>query len=384
MCRPRPGGEKETARFGRCPSVPGVGRGAPSTSVPPAADPLPVPVRHRRAGSTRRGRGGRTGGSPPARPPAPPRHSRKADAPSPTRRPLAPFLSVTSYIITRANQNGSDARCRGPVPGRHWVLAPRAPGPRTRRRSARLRGKGQSAASARPSSEKALPLPVPVRKPRASQTASASSNTFHGPPPAGEPAAGAAGPRPGLAGAPPGRRKFLGALPAPALRPAPPRLRPLAAQPAPMAGWATCDPRARGGPLPAGPAPRRSGASPQRGGTRRRQKLPRAAPRGAAARVPAHRPYLALGRPRAGRAARGAWSASARAWGGSRGRPRRRGRGGAAGCGRGGGGAAGRAGARRAEPAAAAGAGRARRGGGGVAVGLFTHCCPARGTARTP
>ncbi|CAI9177866.1 unnamed protein product [Rangifer tarandus platyrhynchus] len=292
---------------------------------PPGRRPPSSPRPRWRAGSTRRGRGGRTGGSPPARPPAPPRHSRKADAPSPTRRPLAPFLSVTSYIITRANQNGSDARCRGPAPGCHWMLAPRAPGPRTRRQSARLRGKGQSAASARPSSEKALPLPVPVRKPRASQTASASSNTFHGLPPAGEPAAGAAGPRPGLAGAPPGRRKFLRALPSPALRPAPPRLQPLSARrpprraarrPAPMAGWATYDPRAPGGPLPPVPAPSRSGASPQPGGIQRRQKLPRAAPGGGAARVPAHRPYLALGRPRAGRAARGAWCASARAWGG--------------------------------------------------------------------
>ncbi|XP_019300606.2 translation initiation factor IF-2-like [Panthera pardus] len=56
--------------------------------------------------------------------------------------------------------------------------------------------------------------------------------------------------------------------------------------------------------------------SPRRpSGKRRRQKLPRAAPGGEAARVPVHRPYLALGRPRSGRAARGAWCASARAWG---------------------------------------------------------------------
>lgn len=108
-------------------------------------------------------------------------------------------------------------------------------------------------------------------------------------------------------------------------------------------------PRARGGapPRPARPPGARAPPPPP-GGARRRRKLPRAAPRGAAARVPAHRPYLALGRPRAGRAARGAWSASARAWGGSRGRPRRRGRGGAAGRGRGGGGAAG--GRARGEP----------------------------------
>ena len=108
------------------------------TSVYPApATHLRVP--RWRAGCTRRERGGRTGGSPPAQPLAPPRHSRKADAPSPTRRPLAPFLSVTSYIITQANQNGSDARCRAPALGRHWMLASRGPSPRTRRRGARLR-----------------------------------------------------------------------------------------------------------------------------------------------------------------------------------------------------------------------------------------------------
>lgn len=162
----------------------------------------------------------------PAVPPAPPCHSQKADAPSPTRLPLAPFLSVTAYIITRANQNGSDARCPGPSPGQDWMLAPRAHGPQTRRPGAWLRaGKGPSVESPRPSPGKALLWPVPVWKPRASQTASASSNTFHGLSPAREPAASAAGPRPGLEGAPLGRRKFLGALPAPA----PPRLRPLSA-----------------------------------------------------------------------------------------------------------------------------------------------------------
>nr|XP_054359304.1 translation initiation factor IF-2-like [Pongo pygmaeus] len=49
------------------------------------------------------------------------------------------------------------------------------------------RGKGPSADSGRPSSAEAPLLPVPIRKPRASQTASASSNTFHGLPPAREP-----------------------------------------------------------------------------------------------------------------------------------------------------------------------------------------------------
>lgn len=55
---------------------------------------------------------------------------------------------------------------------------------------------------------------------------------------------------------------------------------------------------------------------PRPSGKQRRQKLPRAAPRGEAAWIRAHRPYLALERPRSRRAARGAWCASARAWGG--------------------------------------------------------------------
>lgn len=143
----------------------------------------PPPQPRKRPGCARRGRGGRTGGSPPSPASRPSRPSRQADAPSPTRLPRAPFLSVTSYIITRANQNGSDARCRGLSPRRDQMLAPQPTAPRTRRRGARLPGvggKGPSADSARPSSEKALPWPVPVRKPRASPTASASSNTFHG------------------------------------------------------------------------------------------------------------------------------------------------------------------------------------------------------------
>ncbi|XP_042095013.1 collagen alpha-1(I) chain-like [Ovis aries] len=134
---------------------------------------------------------------PAARPPAPPRHSRKAGAPSPTRRPLAPFLSVTSYIITRANRNGSGARGRGPVPGRRWVPAPRAPGPRARRRSARLRGEGQSAASARPSSQKALPLPGPRQEAASVTNCVSFFKHVSRAPPAGEPPLGQPGRGPG-------------------------------------------------------------------------------------------------------------------------------------------------------------------------------------------
>lgn len=89
----------------------------------------PPPHPRKRPGRARRGRGGRTGGSPPSPASCASRHSRQADARSPTRLPLAPFLSVTSYIITRANQNGSDARRRGLSPSRDQMLAPPAHGP---------------------------------------------------------------------------------------------------------------------------------------------------------------------------------------------------------------------------------------------------------------
>lgn len=114
------------------------------------------------------------------------------------------------------------------------------------------------------------------------------------------------------------------------------------------------------------PASPEAGGLSRPSGKQRRQKLPRAARGREAARGPAHRPYLALERPRSGRAARGAWCASARARGavgeGARAGGGGAGRRGASGAGRGPG-PAGRAGAGRAGPAAAAaGAGRARRG----------------------
>lgn len=165
--------------------------------------------------------------------------------------PLAPFLSVTSYIRTRADQNGSNARCRARPPAGPDAGAPsprpphEAPGS-----AASRRGKSRSGGAAGPSSEKALLLwPVPIRKPRASPTASASSNTFHGLPPAREPTAPLAGPRPRLEGSPPRGESSSG----PSRRPPRARSRRAARRPAPMSGWATCDPRAPGRPLlPAG------------------------------------------------------------------------------------------------------------------------------------
>lgn len=106
----------------------------------------------------------------PALPLAPPRHPTKADAPSPTRLPLAPSLSVTSYIITRANQNGSDARCQGQSPGPGWMLAPKARGPRTRRRGARLQGGGRA---------RAPPRLVPPRRRRCSCRSPSGSRERH-------------------------------------------------------------------------------------------------------------------------------------------------------------------------------------------------------------
>lgn len=149
--------------FRPLPQCSGVQEGSGGHVRLPLRTPRPLHP-SKRPGRARRGRGGRTGGSPPSPASCPSRHSRQADACSPTRLPLAPFLSVTSYIITRANQNGSDARCRGLSPSRDQMLAPPAHGPRTRRRGARLPGggKGPSADSARPYSEKALLWPVPV------------------------------------------------------------------------------------------------------------------------------------------------------------------------------------------------------------------------------
>ncbi|XP_078290221.1 uncharacterized protein LOC144613133 [Panthera onca] len=141
------------------------------------------------------------------------------------------------------------------------MLAPRARGPRTRRPGARLWGGGGRA--------RAPPRLVPPRRRRRSCRSPSGSRERHKLP--REPAAPEAGPRPGLEGAPPGRRKFLGALPSPAPRPAPPRLQPLSArrpprraarQPAPMSAWATCDPRAPGGPLPPAGLARRRGPPP--------------------------------------------------------------------------------------------------------------------------
>lgn len=225
------------------------------------------------------------------------------------------------------NNPSESKRKRRALPGPVPESGPdaRAPSPRTPNempgRVAPGRGKGPSADSARPSSEKALLWPVPVRKPRASPTASASSNTFHGLSPAREPAAPVAGPRRAVEGAPLGRRKFLGALPRPrhawpqrAARPSPRAARP-AAQPASqhqcqVGQLVTPGRRA----VPSRPlCLLGAGGLPRRSGKQRRQKLPPAEPGGEAARVPAHRPYLALERPRSGRAARGSWCASARA-----------------------------------------------------------------------
>nr|XP_054516060.1 translation initiation factor IF-2-like [Pan troglodytes] len=87
-------------------------------------------------------------------------------------RPHVPGLIKTE--ATRA----AGSRCSRPEPAAPKLGA----GARGCRR-----GKGPSADSGRPSSAEAPLLPVPIRKPRASQTASASSNTFHGLPPAREP-----------------------------------------------------------------------------------------------------------------------------------------------------------------------------------------------------
>nr|XP_012421554.1 PREDICTED: basic proline-rich protein-like [Odobenus rosmarus divergens] len=140
----------------------------PPSPTPRASSPAPGSPRVPAAPAG--GAEGAQVGPRPALPPAPPRHSTKADAPSPTRLPLAPSLSVTSYIITRANQNGSDARCRGPSPSPGWMLAPKARGPRTRHPGARLRGGGRA---------RAPPRLVPPRRRRCSCRSPSGSRERH-------------------------------------------------------------------------------------------------------------------------------------------------------------------------------------------------------------
>lgn len=367
------------APFGRCPSSRAREEGGGQVLAP-----LRAPPPARAGGAAGGAEGAQVGPRP--RPPAPP-----ATRGRPTRLPLAPLLSVTSYVITRADPHASNARSRarppaaGPAAG-----APQPTAPRTKRPGARLPGGGRAVAATRPvpSSEKALLWPVPARKPRASPTASASSNTFHGLLPAREPAAPVAGPRPRPGGSPPERRKFLGAPPPPAPRPVPPRPPPrrAARPPAPMSGWATCDPREPGRLLPPARLARSRGLPPTQRKTATSETSPGRAGQ-KSRRVPAHRPYLALQRPRSGRAARGAWCVSerargavgegARAGGGGAGRRGCEPRGAGAGPGRPGGRAGGR------EERSGRRVPGERGGGGGVAAGLFTLCCPARGTART-
>ncbi|XP_072828503.1 uncharacterized protein [Vicugna pacos] len=250
MCRPRQGGREETARFGRCPRVPRARRGAASTSVHPAAATPPLASWPRTARGRHPQGARRVHRWVPARPGLPPLPAPRG---RPTRRPLAPFLSVTSYIITRANQNGSDARCRGPAPGRHWMLASQAPGPPTRRRDARLRagegperrlgssllGEGAAAAAAGPRQEAAsvtncVSFFEHVSWAPSSQGAGCSRGG----------AAARAGGSPSREEKVPPGPPLVRAAPGPAAPPAP-----LRATPARMAGWATCDPRAPGGPL---------------------------------------------------------------------------------------------------------------------------------------
>lgn len=194
------------------------------------------------------------------------------------------------------------ARC----PGRPAeVLTPGARG--APHAASRRGGKGPERPPRASPRKGARSWPVPFRKPRASPTASASSNTMPCLSPAREPPAAGPGPRAALASAPRGRRKFPGTLPSPA--PAQPRRQ------HPCPGVGNLGPLGCARPLlpselarhPRGSRPGPSGRSATL------KKLPKA---GKPPGVPEHRSYLALRRPRSGRAARGAWCTSARAWGG--------------------------------------------------------------------
>ncbi|XP_072594236.1 uncharacterized protein [Vulpes vulpes] len=227
----------------------------------------------------------------------------RAAAPSPPRLPLAPSLSVTSYIITRAHHNGSDARCRGPSPAPERCSRPEPAAPEL---GARARGSGAGEGPERRPGSSLLAggaAPAGPRQEAASVTncVSFSKHISRSPCSPGA-AAPEAGPRPGLERAPRGGESSSGPSPRPhgARPPAPPApLRappaspghgrpPGAARPPPPAGRA---PRRRPPPPPPPPPAQRKAATPEtspgRAAPRRAERGSRPGkPPGEAARAP--------------------------------------------------------------------------------------------------
>lgn len=246
--------------------------------------------------------GARRAGLAPTRPPRRAVAHRWVPAALAAALPIAPLLSVASYIIAPADPNGSGARAAGAA--RQRCSLPEPEGLPTQ-----LPGEGRKAPSARP----ARPLAKALdrgRSPSGSRERHQLRQLLQTPCPAlSSPGAAAVGPGPraALASAPRGRRKFPGTLPSPA--------RPSRAASTGSLAWATWDPRLR-----ATPAVGRASTAASAGISPRAQRkigsTIKTSPNREASRVPEHRSYLALGRPRSGRAARGAWCTSARAWGG--------------------------------------------------------------------
>lgn len=269
--RVAPGRETERkGAFRPLPEFPGLG-GEPAgpcapLGPPPAAPPPP--------GTRRRGRGGRTGGSPPGclRPSC---HARQADAPR-RRAPARPFPLPD---ILYNNSSGSERKQRalpGPSPRGTRCWRPRPPAPA---RSARERGFPAGEEPERRLGGSLLGEgAAAVAGPRQEAASVTNCVSFFkhiswspSSPGAGRPGGGAAA----AAGRKPSeRRKFLG----PSLRPPRARSRRAARRPAPMSGWATCDPREPGRPLlPAGLARSRGLPDPAGNGDVRNFPGPRRA-----------------------------------------------------------------------------------------------------------
>lgn len=216
--------------------------------------------------------------------------------------PLAPLLSVASYIIARADPNGSGARAAGAAGQR--CSSPEPEGLPTQ--LPRDGGKGPSACPTRPLA-KALGC---GRSPSGSRERHQLRQLLQTPCPVslqprsrhrGARAAGRAGRRVS------GEDKVPGDPPV--ARSAQPR------HPHPCPGVGNLGPPAARDPSsPLSSQGSRGESSP--GPSGRTTALESSQSREATPGVPEHRSYLALGRPRSGRAARGAWCTSARAWGG--------------------------------------------------------------------
>lgn len=190
------------------------------------------------AGSERpeagRGAVGRAG--PPTRPPRRAVAHRWVPAALAAAFPLAPLLSVASYIIARArSKRKRGARCRG---RRAEVLEPRARGA-PHAAPTRPGERPERPPYASPSRRRSI-VAGPLQE--AASVTNCVSFFKHRALSLSSPGAATAGlgPRAALAGASRGRRKFPGTLPSPARPSRPARTRALA--------WATWDPRLRAAP----------------------------------------------------------------------------------------------------------------------------------------